>query len=59
MLVSQGICIGNPHIPDAFEVHWSNLHYMAELLAFENTVATPTCHASDIQQLRTVDHVVI
>jgi len=45
--------------PDAFQVHRPNLDNMSGLLALENAVATSPRHAGDIQQLRTVDHVVV
>lgn len=46
-------------LPDTFEVHWSYLHDVARLLAFQDTIATPTRHARDVEQLRAVYHVVI
>lgn len=45
--------------PDAFQMHRTNLHYMSSLLALENTVTTTPRHASNVQQLRSVDHVVV
>jgi hypothetical protein len=40
-------------------VHGPNLDYVADLFTLENTIATTSGHASNIQQLGTVDHVVI
>ena len=45
--------------PDAFQMHRTNLHYMSSFLALENTVTTTPRHASNVQQLRAVDHVVV
>jgi len=47
------------NVPDSFEMHWSNLDHVAQLLALQDAIATPTSHASDVQQLRAVNHVVI
>jgi hypothetical protein len=46
-------------LPDAFQVHRPNFDNMSSLLALENAVATSPRHAGDVQQLRTVDHVVV
>ena len=40
-------------------MHWTDLHDMARLLALQDTVATSARHTSDIQELRSVDHVVV
>ena len=40
-------------------MHGANLDYMANLLALQDTVATATGHASNVEQLGTIDHVVI
>ena len=40
-------------------MHGANLDHMANLLALQDTVATTTGHASNVEQLGTIDHVVI
>ena len=45
--------------PDAFQMHRTNLYYMPSFLALENTVTTTPRHASNVQQLRAVNHVVV
>ena len=40
-------------------MHRTNLHNMPSFLALENTVTTTPRHASNIQQLRAVNHVVV
>lgn len=46
-------------LPDAFQMHRTNLHNVPRLFALENAVATSPRHAGDIEQLRTVNHVII
>lgn len=45
--------------PDTLEMHWTNLDDVAGLLAFEYTIAAATSHTSHVEQLGTVDHMVI
>ena len=45
--------------PDTFQVHRPNLHDVARLLALQNTITTSTRHASNIEKLRAVDHMVV
>lgn len=45
--------------PDTLEVHGANLDDMTDFFALEDAVATTTGHASDVEQLGAVDHVVI
>jgi hypothetical protein len=45
--------------PYTFQVHWTNLDHVPRLLALEYSVATTTRHSSDVQELRTVDHMII
>ena len=51
--------MGQDSLPDALQVHGANLHNVANLFALENTVASATRHASHIQELGTIDHVVV
>lgn len=48
-----------PHSPDTLQMHRANLDHMSDLLAFQDTIASPTCHSCHVQQLGTVDHVVV
>jgi len=52
-------CFGHKDIPDTFQMHWANLHYMLLLLAFENAVTPASSHARNIEELGTIDHMVI
>lgn len=45
--------------PDTFQMHWTNLDDMLLLLALEDTVTSASGHASNIQELGAIDHVVI
>jgi hypothetical protein len=45
--------------PNSLQVHRANLHNMADLLALEDTVPTTSSHTSHVEQLGTVDHVVV
>jgi hypothetical protein len=47
------------NVPDTLQVHGSDFHHVANFLALENTVTSPSSHASHIEQLRAVDHMVI
>lgn len=47
------------HLPNTLEVHRTNLDHMARLLTLQDTIATTTRHASNIEKLRAIDHVVI
>lgn len=47
------------YIPDTFQMHWANFHNMAKLFALENSITSTAGHASYIEQLCTIDHVVI
>jgi hypothetical protein len=40
-------------------MHRANFHDMSNFLALQNAISTTTSHASNIQQFRAVDHVVI
>jgi hypothetical protein len=46
-------------LPDTFQMHWANLHYMSHLFALENSITSTSSHACNIKKLRTVDHMVI
>lgn len=45
--------------PDAFQMHRTNLHNVPSFFALENTVTTTPRHASNVQKLCAVNHVVI
>lgn len=51
--------VAKSYIPYALEMHGADFHNVAAFLAFEYSIATSTRHASHIQELRSVDHVVI
>lgn len=40
-------------------MHGTNLHDVARLLALENTVPSSSSHASNVEQLRAIDHVIV
>lgn len=46
-------------LPDTLEVHWTNLHHMAQLLALQNAVTTATSHSCHVEELGTINHMVI
>ena len=45
--------------PDTLKMHRSNLDHMASLLALQDTITTTTSHASYVEKLGTIDHMVI
>lgn len=47
------------HLPDTLEVHWANLDHVASLLALQDAIAATTGHASDVEELRAIDHVIV
>jgi hypothetical protein len=47
------------HIPDALQMHRPYLNDMPNLLTLQNTISTATGHTGDIQELCSVDHMVI
>ena len=46
-------------LPNTLQVHWPNLDNVACLLALEDTVTSASCHASDVEKFRAVDHVIV
>lgn len=46
-------------IPYAFQVHRSDLHNMLLFLALEDPISTTTGHADYVEELGSVDHVVV
>lgn len=46
-------------LPDTLEVHRADLDDVSRLLTLQDTISAASCHASDIEQLGTVDHVVV
>lgn len=47
------------NLPDTLEMHWPYLDDMAGLLAFQDTISAAPSHTGHIQQLGSVDHVII
>lgn len=47
------------YIPDTLQMHGANLDHVTNFFALENAISTTTGHASNVQQLGTVDHMVI
>lgn len=47
------------YLPNTLQVHGANFDNVTRLLALENSITSSSCHPSDIEQLRTVDHVVV
>lgn len=35
-------------VPDALQMHWSNLDNVSDLLAFQNTIAATSGHSCDV-----------
>lgn len=52
----QGTIKGNPN---TLEVHGSNFDDMSCLFTLEDAISAPSSHASNIEKLGTIDHVVI
>lgn len=46
-------------LPNALEVHGTNLDHVSDLFGFEDTVSSTSRHASNVQQLGTVDEMVV
>lgn len=46
-------------LPDALEMHWSNLNDVPGLLALQDAVATASSHTGDVQKLGAIDHVIV
>jgi len=46
-------------LPDTLQVHWSDLDDMSDLFTFQDAVTASASHARHVQQLGTVDHVVV
>ena len=46
-------------IPDALEMHRSNLDNVPNLFAFEYTIAPAPRHPSDIEEFGTINHVIV
>jgi len=45
--------------PDTFQMHWANLDHMLLLLALEDAIPSTSGHASNIEELGTIDHMII
>lgn len=52
----EGSIIRDPH---ALEMHGAGLDHMTQLLSLENTVSSASGHAGHVEELGTVDHVVV
>lgn len=46
-------------LPHALQMHRSNFHNMANLLALQDTISTTPRHSRNIEELRPINHVVI
>lgn len=46
-------------LPDALQVHGTNLYDVARLLALENAIPSSSGHASHVEKLRAVDKVIV
>lgn len=46
-------------LPNALEVHWSDLHHVSNLLRLENAVPSTSGHAGNVQQLGSIDEMVV
>lgn len=46
-------------LPDALQMHWPNLDDVPDLLAFQYTITAPSGHASNIEQFRAINHMVV
>lgn len=46
-------------LPNSLQMHWSNLDNVSDLFTLQNAIAAATSHASNIQQLCPVDHMII
>ena len=51
--------LGREAIPHALEVHRTDFDHVSHLFTLQNAIATTTCHACYVQQLRAVDEVII
>ena len=47
------------YLPDTLQVHGADLDYVADLLAFEDTITATARHTSDVKELSAVNHMVI
>jgi hypothetical protein len=45
--------------PHTLEVHWANLDDVARLLTLQDTVSSTSRHSRNIQELGSIDHVII
>lgn len=49
----------NGNLPHSLEMHWSNFDHMPNLFTLQNPITSSPSHSSNVQQLGTVDHMVI
>jgi hypothetical protein len=47
------------HLPDTLQMHRTYLHDVTNLFAFEYPISPSSRHAGNVEQLGTIDHVVI
>lgn len=46
-------------IPDTLQVHWPDFDDVSNLFTLQDTVSSTSGHTSHIQELRTVDHMIV
>lgn len=46
-------------LPDALQVHRADFHDMTDLLTLQDSIPSTAGHARNVEQLCTVDHVVV
>lgn len=49
----------NGNLPHSLEMHWPNFDHMPNLFTLQNPITSSPSHSSNIQQLGTVDHMII
>lgn len=59
MISSEEFLDSSKDLPNTLQVHRANLHHMAQLLTLQDTVTATTSHPSHVEQLRTINHMVI
>lgn len=47
------------NLPDAFQMHGSYFNYDSSLFILENPIPLATRHTSNVQELGTIDHIII
>lgn len=58
--ISNGdVIMSSKSVPDSFEVHRPNLDHMPSFLALQDTITPSSRHASNIEKLGAIDHVIV